>query len=95
MRSSVSSLLLLLTGHDTQKIPILRVRFYHKVRLFLLWTLGRRLGFLQLDALQGRDPEGEQLVVLVIRQGRVGVRPGECRGLVEAENQSTFKIFRK
>ena len=67
------------------------MRFYHKVGLFLLGTLGWSFDFLQLDALQGRDPEGEELVILVVRHGGVGV--GQCRGLVVAESQTAFKLF--
>ena len=90
-RSSVWSLLLLYTGHDTQQVSILGVRFYHKVGLFLLGTLGSSLDFLQLDTLQSRDPEGEQLVILVVRHGGVGV--GQCCGLVVAESQPAFKLI--
>ena len=84
--------LLVLAGHDAQQVPAPRVRLDHEVRLLALLLrrgalLGGRRGFrlLKLDALERRDPERQQLVVIVVREGCVCGLARCCR-VVTANN---------
>ena len=84
--------LLVLAGHDAQEVAAPRVRLDHEVRLLALLLrrgalLGGRRGFrlLKLDALERRDPERQQLVVIVVREGCVCGLARCCR-VVTANN---------
>ena len=66
-------LLLLVMGHDAQEIASDRVLLDLKLGLvavtlglFCGFFLGRGLGFLKFDALESGDPEGEELVIIVV-----------------------------